>query len=108
MPCRCDYPEPNYSGMLAEQKSKTKAIKKEADKVTRMLCEVLENYDLDVSDELAEWYGEHEEADKARRIREARKTAKLEAEKRATADRTAARARGLEKLTHAERTALGV
>jgi hypothetical protein len=61
------------------------ALKQRADKVTRLLCELLRNAEknhwrFELTNELAKWWAEHKKEDEAREKRELAKKYKLKAE----------------------------
>jgi hypothetical protein len=108
------------SAVQAERKrEKQRALKRELDLATRLLCEVCTRLerastsfklagDLLEDQELAEWWKTHKAADERRRAREARKKQEAAEKRKAKRARKKARESALEKLTAEEREALGL
>lgn len=90
MPCRVD-PTPEEEARWrrnAEEKRKLeeerqRKLKRDLDKATRLLCEVMRTYDLESpSDELLTWWEAHKKMDAARLRKERRKQAEVERQER--------------------------
>lgn len=88
MPCRVD-PTPEEiardNRIIAERKKlereKQQRMKRDLDKATRLLCEVMRTYDLeDPPKELLEWWEKHKKMDAARLKRERQQQARLKKE----------------------------
>ena len=108
MPCQSYGPTVTTAEMLAPERRKVRALKKEADKVTRLLCAVLREYEIEMSDELSEWLEKHDAADVKAMAKEAAAKAKRREKKERADALKRNRKAGMKKLTSAERKALGL
>ncbi len=124
MPCQDGGPSPEeYYRVTKEndrkEAARRKAIKDKLDNLTRMLCDictVIERHHPDSSIQqsagsvsgLRIWWDAHKKIDEKRKAKEALAKADKERKEQATHDRAALRQAGIEKLTLAERKALGL
>lgn len=110
MPCRY-YTEAEERDIAQRQAAETR---QELDKVTRIACELMtyiedKGYDtLDLSNESAKWWRDHQIMDAKRKAAEAKKEAEKAALHAALKAKEEARNRALSKLSEEEKKLLGI
>lgn len=112
MPCRDDYPQPDYQaiGKRAGVKQGVAKAKRELEPLLCEACDLLGQAGKlsKASKELRAWAKEHEEKEKVRLAKEATAKLKKFQEQEAAKRKAKAKERALAKLTPKERRALGL
>jgi len=119
MPCRSDYMNDGGAAEIAVANEKTRKVKAELDRITRLLCYACKKLgnnsgglpraeDLAIHQELYKWWTEHQIADAKREAEEKRRKDKEEATRKEKKRLEGIRREALSKLTSEQRKVLGV